>query len=267
MADSTNPHRVFFGNELRRKRTQASLTGQQLADKLGCSPQWVSTMESGRKISEQSARDLDTFFETDELFYRLWEAANDYELTASLPPGFPEYLEHEQKANSIRIYSSMLFSGLFQVEKYALTVMGTAEGDNAADLVSRRMKRREMLTRPDPPHVWLTFDEAVLLRTIGSPEIMREQLESLLSASEKPNVMVQLVPISAGYHAGLGGSFIILGFDDAPDIAYTESAGEGLLLRLPARVKEKVVRWDLLRGHALPVGETRARIRTAMENL
>jgi hypothetical protein len=71
----------------------------------------------------------------------------------------------------------------------------------------------------------------------------------------------------AGYHAGLGGEFTILGFDDRPDLAYTESAGEGVLIDRAARVRDKVVRWDLLRGYALPVEESRALIRTVMENL
>jgi transcriptional regulator with XRE-family HTH domain len=266
MAASNNPTRVFFGKELRRMRELANMTGKELADQLGCSPQWVSTMESGRKISEQSAMDLDTFFKTDGIFHRLWQTASDLELTTALPPGFPEYAEYEEKATSIRIFSSMLFSGLFQTEKYAYTVVGS-EGESAANFLTRRMLRQEILMRDEPPHVWLTFDESILQRTVGSPEIMREQLQAIISASERTNIMVQLVPISAGYHAGLGGSFIILSFDDAPDLAYTESAGEGLLLKQPARVKDKVVRWDLLRGHALPVGETQAMIRTAMENL
>ncbi|MFI0355555.1 helix-turn-helix domain-containing protein [Actinomadura sp. 9N407] len=267
MSENSNPARVFFGTELRRKRKEAGLTSKQLADALGCTPQWVSTMESGRKISEQSAHDLDTYFKTDGLFHRLWELSHDIELNTALPPGFPEYAEREKKATSYRIYCALLVNGLFQTEDYARSVLGAIEGAGTPDLVKSRIERQSILTRDNAPRSWLVLDENVLRRIIGSPDIMREQLRSLLFASEHQNTMVQIVPNSVGYHAGLGGSFTILSFDDEPDIAYTESAGEGLLIQRPARVRDKVVRWDLLRGHALPIEDSRAMIRTLMESL
>ncbi|MFV2174390.1 helix-turn-helix domain-containing protein [Actinomadura sp. LOL_016] len=188
-----NSAREFFGAELRRRRDEAKLTAKELGDTLGCTAQWVSTMESGRKISEQSAHDL-------------------------------EWIEN-------------------------------------------RMERQSILTRPNPPRTWLVLDEVALRRGIGGPRVMHQQLETLIAASERYNTMVQVIPNGMGYHAGLGGDFTILGFDDGPDTAYTESAGEGLLIDRPARVKDKVVRWGLLRGEALRVEESRALIRTVMENL
>lgn len=262
-----NRARIFFGTELRRMREEAGLTGKQLADALGCTPQWISTMESGRKVSEQSALDLDTYFHTGGHYFRLWKLAKEIEVQFILPPGFPEYLEYEKKATSYRIFSALLVNGLFQTENYTRSVLTTTDGANASELAAKRMERQTILTRENPPHIWLVLDEAVLRRTVGSPEVMSEQLNSLLSASERVNTMIQVIPNSSGYHAGLEGSFTILGFDDGLSLAYTESAGEGLLIEKPARVRDKVVRWDLLRGHALPVEESRATIRTVMESL
>lgn len=267
MADTGNPVRTFFGAELRRKREEAGLTGKQLADALGCTPQWISTMESGRKVSEQSALDLDTFFNTDGLFHRLWALANEVELQTALPPGFPEYLEWERKANSIRVYSARLVGGLFQTPDYALSILTTIEGTRAPDFAAKRIERQSIFARDEPPHTWLVLDEDALRRMIGNTSIMREQHKALLAASERHNTMLQVIPSGVGYHAGLGGSFTILSFDTGPDIAYTESAGEGMLIEQHARVMDKVVRWDLLRGYALPVEESRALIRTVMESL
>lgn len=266
MTRTPNRARVFFGAELRRTREEAGLTGQELADALGCTPQWISTMESGRKISEQSAIDLDTYFKSTGHFHRHWKLANEIELMTVLPPGFPEYLEREAKANSLRIFSALLVDGLLQTEDYARAVLEVMERVATADVVAARMARQTVLTRDDPPRVWLTLDEAVLRRPIGGEKVMREQLQYLLDVSEQRNRMIQVVPFSAGYHAGLGRSFTILGYDDGPDTAYTESAGDGLLLERPDRVRDKVVRWDLLRGHALSVEESRALIRTVMES-
>jgi transcriptional regulator with XRE-family HTH domain len=262
-----NRARIFFGKELRRMRDEARITGKELADSLGCTPQWISTMESGRKVSEQSSHDLDTYFKTGGHYHRLWKLANEIEVQTILPPGFPEYLEYEKQATSYRIFCALLVNGLFQTEDYTRSILTTTDGINASELTAKRMERQAVLTRESAPHTWIVLDETVLRRTVGSPEIMREQLKSLLVASERINTMIQVVPKGSGYHAGLEGSFTILSFNDMPDLAYTESAGEGLLIQKPARVRDKVVRWDLLRGYALPVEESRALIRTAMESL
>jgi transcriptional regulator with XRE-family HTH domain len=262
-----NQARIFFGKELRRMREQAKLTGKDLSDALGCTPQWISTMESGRKISEQSAMDLDTFFKTGGHFHRLWILCNEVEVQTVLPPGFAEYVERESQADSIRIYSPLVISGLFQSEDYARTVISTIENNNTAELLAKRMNRQAILARSNPPRVWITLDEAALRRKVGSSAVMRGQYELLLAASANSNVMLNVIPESVGYHAGLEGTLTLLSFTEGPDIAYVETTGEGMLIEQPAKVKDKVVRWDLLRSHALPARESRAMIETLLENL
>ncbi|MES9542021.1 Scr1 family TA system antitoxin-like transcriptional regulator [Actinomadura sp. NPDC000600] len=264
---SDNRARIFFGNELRRMREQAGLTGKQLADALGCTPQWISTMESGRKVSEQSAHDLDTYFETGGLYHRLWKLAIDIEIEPVLPAGFAEYSEREQRADSIRIYNALLLSGLFQTEGYARSVFRDVDQVIAEDLICKRLERQEIVARENPPRIWLTLDESVLRREIGNREITRDQFAYLLECSHRPNVMINIVPLSAGYHAGLAGSFTILGFNDGTNIAYTESAGEGMLFENPTRVTSYVVRYELLKAYALPLKESRALISTVLEGL
>jgi transcriptional regulator with XRE-family HTH domain len=267
MSENNNPARVFFGTELRRKRTEAGLTAKQLADALGCTPQWISTMESGRKISEQSAHDLDTFFKTDGHFHRVWKLSNDIELNTALPPGFPEYLEREAKAISVRVFNALLFTGLFQGEEYARTVLSYNDQSNLADRVAKRMHRQAIYTRETPAPVWLTLDEEILYRPIGGADVMRHQLTFLLEACDRPHVMLNVIPRRTGYHPGLTGSFTLLGFEDGTSVAYTESAGVGRLIEQPARVARFVVMYDSLRGHALPVDESRALVKAVVESL
>ncbi|WP_081842641.1 helix-turn-helix domain-containing protein [Actinomadura welshii] len=262
-----NRARIFFGTELRGKREEAELTGKQLADALGCTPQWISTMESGRKVSEQSAHDLDTFFKTDGIFYRLWKLAGDIEIEPILPPGFTEYNAREKKADSIHVYNALLLSGLFQTEDYARSIFRDVEKSVAEELIQKRMERREIMTGQNAPRIWLTLDESVLHRVIGSRDITRNQFAYLLECGRRSNVMLNVVPWSAGYHAGLAGSFTILGFNDGTNIAYTESAGEGMLFEKPTRVTSYVVRYELLKAYALPIEESRALISTVMESL
>jgi hypothetical protein len=224
-------------------------------------------MESGRKISEQSARDIDTFFKTDGYFYRIWQQATRVEIRTSLPPGFEDYLEREKTATGLRIFNALLFTGLFQGEDYARTVLSENGVSNIDDRIATRIERQEIFTRETPALVWLTLDEDVLHRPIGGPEVMRKQLSFLLEASTRSNVMLNVIPRRVGYHAGLTGSFTLLGFQDGTNAAYTESAGIGMLIEQPAKVAEFVVRYDSLRGHALPVDESRALVNTLMESL
>ncbi|XRQ04247.1 helix-turn-helix domain-containing protein [Actinomadura welshii] len=261
-----NRARVFFGTELRRKREAAGLTGKQLADALGCTPQWISTMESGRKVSEQSAIDLDTYFKTDGYFHRTWKLANELELQTHLPPGFTEYAEREKDASSIRVYSALLLSGLFQTPDYARAIISADRATGVNEVVEKRIERQAVLLRDPPPFVWFTIDETVLHRSIGNREVMRQQLSFLLELDQSPNIMINVVPQSAGYHAGLGGSFQILSFQGS-DLAYSEAAGVGTLISRPDRVAGFVVRWDMIRAHALPIAESRTMIRSVMESL
>ncbi|GAA2153782.1 helix-turn-helix domain-containing protein [Actinomadura napierensis] len=261
-----NQARIFFGEELRRMREKAKLTGKELADALGCTPQWISTMESGRKVSEQSAKDLDTYFKTDGHFYRLWKHANKVEVQITLPPGFTEYAEREKKASAIRVFSALLVNGMFQNKQYASAVLGAERASGTDELVEQRLERQAVFLRDPPPFAWFALDETVLHRMVGGSEVMKTQLAFLLELSERPNIMINVVPQNVGYHAGLGGSFTILGFDGS-DVAYSESAGVGTLIEQPDKVAGFALRWDLLRGHALPVAESRALIRTVLESL
>nr|BFE32301.1 hypothetical protein GCM10010200_045520 [Actinomadura rugatobispora] len=129
------------------------------------------------------------------------------------------------------------------------------------------MERQRILTRQHPPHAWFVMDEMVLRRIVGSREIMREQLAHLLEFSERPTSMVHIVPLDTGYHEGLGGTFTILDLRDGKNVAYTESTGEGVLINDRASVARRLVRYDMVRGHALPVDKSQDLIKSVMEEL
>ncbi|GAA0957345.1 helix-turn-helix transcriptional regulator [Actinocorallia libanotica] len=256
-----------FANELTARREMAGHTKVELAELLGYTPQFIGQLEACKNVpSRKVAEDLDTFFKSDGVFLRLWENINDTKNVAALPPGFADYLTRESQATELRIYSALLVVGLFQTEGYAETIIGGFGGGNTPDLVAKRLERKSILEREDPPRVWLVLDEGVIRRTIGGPQVMAEQLRYLHALSRLPKCMVQIVPYSAGYHEGLGGDLTVLGFADGSHTGYTESAGIGVLVEQPSGISDLAVRYDLLRGHALPVHESRTVLKEAMEN-
>jgi DNA-binding XRE family transcriptional regulator len=256
-----------FANELTARREMAGHNKADLAALLGYTAQFIGQLEACKNVpSRKVAEDLETFFKTDGVFPRLWENINDTRNVAALPPGFADYLTRESHAAELRIYSALLVAGLFQTEGYARTVIGSSGADNTEDLVAKRLDRKLILQRQNPPRIWLVLDEGVIRRTIGNPYVMAEQLRYLYELSQNPKHMVQVIPYHAGYHEGLGGSLTLLGFEDKPSVGYTESAGVGVLIEQTSGVADLTMRYDLLRGHALPIVESRLLLKDAMEN-
>jgi DNA-binding XRE family transcriptional regulator len=256
-----------FGDELTAWR--GTMTKAEMAGLLGYTPQLIGQIEGGKNIpSRKFAEDCDTFFRTNGLFARLWKLITETRRLAALPPGFSKYVQLEAEAVAIRIFGLVMIQGLFQTEDYARAILLALQPPNIVDqFVAARMERQAILCRDKPPRIWATFDERALRSMIGGPEVMRGQLHHLLEMARLPHVMIDVVPQSAESHVGLEGDLVILGFPNEPDVAYTESAGRGIIVEDPASVSEFQVRYDLIRGHALPAAESRRLIESILEDL
>jgi transcriptional regulator with XRE-family HTH domain len=258
-----------FAAELEAWRNAAALSKVELAERLGYSPQLIGQLEAGKNIpSKKFAEDADTFFKTNGLFLRLWKLIIDTRHLAPLPPGFSEFVELEAQTDAVRIFGLLLITGLLQTEEYAREILLTIQQPDMVDqFVAARMDRQRILTRERPPRLWATFDERALRCMIGGPDIMRRQLEHLLEVSKRSNIMIDVVPQGAGAYAGLEGDLTLLSFDRRPDIAYIESAGHGRVVEDPARLTDFHVRYDMIRGHALPAAESSKLIKSIREGL
>ncbi|MEO3823177.1 helix-turn-helix transcriptional regulator [Actinomadura sp. B10D3] len=273
MGSRNEPHEApaiqTFASELTAWRTDAALTKTALAETLGYTPQWISQVEAAKSVpSKEFAENLDTFYKTNGLFKRLQRRIIDTRHQAILPPGFAAYQEREAEATQIRVYQLTLVHGLLQTEDYIRAVVGHRQDpDTTERFVAERLKRQEILTRENPPHVWFTLDEAALRREVAPREVMREQLAHILSLEERPNIAIDIVPLSAGYYPGLAGSFTILSFTNTPDVVYGEMAGQGMLIQEPRIVAKFAVTYNSLRGDALRVEESRSLITIVMEEM
>ena len=245
------------------------MTKVELAEVLGYTPQLIGQIEAGKNIpSKKFAEDLDTYFETNGLFVRLWKLITESRHIAALPPGFPKFVELERQASTIRVFGLALVTGLLQTEEYAREILLTIQQPDVVDqFLATRMERQAILTRDKPPRLWVTLDERALRCPVGGPDIMRGQLNHLLEASRRPNIVVDVVTETEGAYAGMEGDLFLLSFDNEPDVAYTESAGRGQLVEDSAGVADFHVRYDLIRGHARPVKESRVLIESILESL
>jgi hypothetical protein len=109
--------------------------------------------------------------------------------------------------------------------------------DVLEQMVAARTGRQVILDKPEPPHLLVVLDEAVLHRLVGSPKIMHEQLVHLAEASARSHISVQVIPATVGAHAGLGGAFTIATVDGRPDAMHVDSV-EGITVEKSALVRK-----------------------------
>lgn len=267
-----------LGIELRRLREAAGLTLDQVVPEVGLKSSTLSRIETGRAPCRSSYLTvmLSMYGVTDPQQIQLlkdmasegqrkgwWDQYGDV-----LPTGFDLYVGLEAEADSLRAYEAQLVHGLLQTRDYARAVLRAWDRKASTEHIDRmaelRMKRQEVLTRPESPlELWLILDEAVLRRPVGGPKVMRAQLGRLIEAGELPNITLQVLPFSQGAHAGLAGPFYILEFPGGdPAVAYVEGAAGNIYLEKDHEVRRRAEAFDRLRAEAMSPSESRELIAT-----
>lgn len=74
------------------------------------------------------------------------------------------------------------------------------------------MARQQLLFSEHPPRFEAVVDESVLHRVVGSPAIMRAQLQRLLDLAALPSLTLRVIPYDAGALPAGNNKFIILRF-------------------------------------------------------
>lgn len=176
--------------------------------------------------------------------------------SGAIPEWFQFYVGLEAAASAQRRYESELVPGLLQTERYARAIMSTApvpEDDDVERQIAVRMERQKRLTSDDPPNLWLVLNEAVIRRTVGGPEVMRDQLAHLTEMATRKNITLQVLPFTAGAHSAMHGAFCIIQFpaEVDQDVVYLEEQTGALYLEKPEDVHRYSLMFDYLRAHAL----------------
>lgn len=248
----TSP-KTFYGAELRRHREDAGLSQEQLGERVFCSGAYIGQFESAvRRPQTDFSRQFDDIFGSGKHFQRLCRLVHESE---KHPEYYADAAELEKLAKTICEYSPMLIPGFLQTEAYARALGHAArpldpkeeiEGD-----VDTRMERAERLLAPTGPKLWAILHEAALRITVGSAQVMREQLTHIAEVARAGQAVVQVHPNSAGPHHFMMGTVLLMTFADAPPVVYSEGAHTGQLIEDPALVERNHESYDLARAAAL----------------
>ncbi|MCW2917508.1 MAG: putative DNA-binding protein in cluster with Type restriction-modification system [Actinomycetia bacterium] len=191
----------------------------------------------------------------------------------SLSASYMDFISLEADAVAVRTFQTNVIPGLLQTPDYARALIAAVPGLTGPldvdQLVTVRMARGEVLTRPDPLCLWAILDEAVLRRHMGGRDTMRFQLLRLIEAGQSENIVIQVMPYAAGAHAGTSGPFTTLEFPQLADldVVLVETLTSGLYLESEDEIRRYRLVFDHLRMSALPEAESQALIERAAKDL
>jgi transcriptional regulator with XRE-family HTH domain len=254
--------------ELRRLREAAGLTRDQVSEQTGINPATLYRHETAAARARPQRRTmialLNLYGAADEQRADLLALSREADVQtwlqpyhAELPEHYTAYISFEAEARTVRNYESLFIPGLLQTEGYARAVirgnLPMATQKEIDQRVQARMERQALLGKDDPLQLWAIVDEAALRRQVGGADVMRGQLAAIGTAAGEPHITVQVIPFSAGAHAGMAGSFILLGFPNPadPEIVYNESMAGDLFLDAEADIRRYSLLFDNLRAVAL----------------
>jgi transcriptional regulator with XRE-family HTH domain len=275
--------KMLVGVQLAGIREDAGLSQEQAARAVGFSAAKLSRIEAGksrRPPTESDVRALLELYETDsheasvllQLLQRAgepgWWQRYDKRL---MPEWFDRLVGLQEAAATIRTFEIQYVPGLLQTEAYTRAVvergLPTAPAREVQRRVELRTRRCELLRRADAPQLWAVIDESVLLRVLGSREVMREQLEHLVEMAQRPRVTVQIVPLDVTNASApaIPVTYLRFGGLELPDIVYLEHIRSATFLEDRDETEEYRLVLDRLGDEALNPRESLTRLRETVE--
>jgi transcriptional regulator with XRE-family HTH domain len=258
-----------LGAELKRVREPTGYSARDLARALGWSESKVSRMESGeRGASEVAVATYLAYFRVvGPEMGRLLAMCRDIWAKDWLASGLGSLdtlIEHEKNASAIHDYCPLVLPGLLQTESYARALFRAAghfDHDGVDLRVGVRLARRNLLRRESGVDLRFFISEQVLRTTLGSPQVMNEQLLHMLLVSSRPWCTVRVIPASFALGI-LGSQFRIMEFRNHLPVVYLETQSHNLYVEDPGDVRMYRDCLRKLREVALDEGRSRKLLAT-----
>ncbi|MFF2655137.1 helix-turn-helix domain-containing protein [Streptomyces sp. NPDC058045] len=270
--------RIVLGKRLKQLREQAGVGLEEAARAIEVTALTVRRIEKaevGLRIPYVKEL-LRTYGVSDteiDEFVSMARTANQpgwwYKYRNVLPDWFRAYVSLESEATVIRLYEPHYVPGLLQTDDYAAALIRVGfpheDEESIKHRVSLRLRRQDLLTKPESPAIWAVLDETVLRRPVGGTKVMRDQIDHLIEVLDFSKVRMQIMPFAAGPHPGAYGPFhyFRFGFSELPDIVYTENLAGAVYVDQHADVVTYLQVLDRMTVQAEPV----ARTRTILEEL
>ena len=270
--------------ELRGIREAKGKSGDSVAAALRWSASKISRYERARTglRPQEVARLLDYYQITGPRRALLVGLAEDAaqkgwweEFAESLSDDYKQFIGFEHEAASMAIWHVDVVTGLLQTEAYARHIISSYSRIEPLPpgmigrMVRVRLRRQQVLDREDL-QLSVVLDESVLKRRIGDESVMYEQLQRLVRDGDRPNLTLQILPLSA-QHMVFGESFVIFGFRDdsdalQQDVVITEQLRSSVTLEGERETYLHRIAFQALSDASLSPAESRALILETAES-
>lgn len=247
---SPSVRRRRLSTELRRLRSETVMTLNDVAKHTGISRANLSKIEQAESKSVPVTtldKLLDLYCVSDPE-----ERANMHQLSKLagqkgwwslykdvMPPALVDF---EVEACAIRTFEPQVIPGLLQTPAYADAIFRANRARDDHEITQRvtaRMSRQDIFNRTSSLTYQAIIDEAALRRLVGSPGVLREQIEHLSHMAVRRNVDLFVLPFDAGAHTSTEGSYLIMDFPDSRDasLVYLENPSTTMLLEEDQQVR------------------------------
>jgi len=259
--------RRLVGGALRRYRENVGYALEDAARVLECDRSKISRIETGQRgIRPKELRELLAEYgvpASEQLAlvsiagrggqHSWWPPYAD-----TLSGAYLEYVIMESATSEIMTYEAQLIPDLLQTDDYARAIVaaepGYVTGQQREDALAAKAARRQAVLSGSR-RLSVVLGEGALHQVVGGTDVLAAQISHLARLSdEAPAVTLQVLPFSAGAHAGAGsGSLAILRFPDAPSlgVVYLEALSGGVYLESQDDVARYIRAFALLRAAAL----------------
>ncbi|MEU0388561.1 helix-turn-helix domain-containing protein [Streptomyces chartreusis] len=281
MPERSTTRRRQLGATMRKLRSRTGLTLEEAGRLVGVSKATVSRYETTAGpvkwiVVDALCREYGATDAERRAVVNLAKNAKEQGWWSSFADAIPEsmnlLLTLEDEAVRENHFCCVYVPGLLQTRDYSTALQKAnevpLEPAEVERLVDIRMKRQEILTRQKPLHLWAILDESVVRRVVGSPTVMKKQLDRLLEANESPHITLQVLPFSKGAHAAALGSFVIIGGSEpALDVVYVDFHTGSLFLEKEEELERYRLAFEYLRAQALDMEASSALIHRARKEL
>lgn len=234
------PRRRRLGTEIRRAREALGWSQEEAARRLGYRAlSTISKIENGTQGIKPQV--LAHFFEvlqiSDDVRRNQWR---DLVRRASEPDWHQrysgvvddplgDYLTEVEEAVTLFHWNASSLHGLLQTPSYERAVVeGSRAWTTAEDIerfiAMRSEHRRLMAARQPPLKMWSVIPEGLLRQEVGGRAVAKAQVEHLIDLLRNDsNVTIQVLPLSAGAHAGMDGPYMLMSFATGNDTVTIEA--------------------------------------------
>lgn len=248
----------MFAEELQARRELAGLTQEQLAVKAIISPSLLRKIESTeRRPQRDFALWCDTFFACPGTFARFHRMT----LLDIFPEWFASRVEYEEEATAATEWEMRVIPGLLQTRGYAEAIIRNgnpfASEAELTQAIDARIERQEILSRDDPPQLWVVLAEGPLHQLVGGRAVMREQLDHLIAMMDSPKCVLQVLPFTGTDAPMSAGPVTLFEFRDRPAVACLEAYNVGWVVEEPQQIADITAWLTMVKGCALSPSESR----------